>query len=77
MKYYIQTGGISQGSVLSTLLCSIYYADMEREFFNITEDELLMRIVDDYLYVTPSQESAVKFLDLMLKGMNQDRYTEL
>ena len=68
MKYYQQSLGISQGSVLSTLLCSMYYAEMEREYMEIDEDDLLMRIVDDYLYVTPSLESATKFLDLMLEG---------
>ena len=34
----------------------------------IDEDDLLMRIVDDYLYVSPSLESATKFLNLLLQG---------
>ncbi|KAM6546130.1 hypothetical protein CsatB_026866 [Cannabis sativa] len=30
-KFYLQRVGISQGSVLSTLLCSLYYGDMDRK----------------------------------------------
>jgi telomerase reverse transcriptase len=30
-KFYVQKQGIPQGSVLSTLLCNMYYAEMERE----------------------------------------------
>ncbi|CAG2227327.1 EST2 [Mytilus edulis] len=30
--YYKQTKGISQGSVISTLLCNMYYGEMERQF---------------------------------------------
>ena len=45
---------------------------MEREFFEVIEDELLMRIVDDYLYVTPSRECATKFLSLMLEGNDKN-----
>lgn len=69
-KYFHQTCGISQGSVLSTLLCSMYYASMERDYFRIAKNEMLMRIVDDYLYITPSKDNALKFLDLMLNGKN-------
>ena len=67
-KYYHQICGISQGSVLSTLLCSLYYANMERDYLEIGKDDLLMRIVDDYLYVTPSKKSATRFLNQMLNG---------
>ncbi|XP_053373779.1 uncharacterized protein LOC123531834 isoform X2 [Mercenaria mercenaria] len=67
--YCLQTSGISQGSVISTLLCSFYYADMERSLFKFTAGEFLMRIVDDYLYVTPSQEQAVTFLNTMIRGV--------
>ncbi|XP_062107723.1 telomerase reverse transcriptase isoform X2 [Humulus lupulus] len=30
-KFYLQRVGISQGSVLSTLLCSLYYGDMDKK----------------------------------------------
>ena len=54
--------------MLSTLLCSLYYASMERDYFQIGKDDLLMRIVDDYLFVSPSKERAIKFLNQMLNG---------
>ena len=41
---------------------------MEQDYFQIGKDDLLMRIVDDYLYITPSKESAARFLDQMLNG---------
>ena len=36
--YYRQIVGIPQGSVISTLLCSFFYGDMERRFVKFTED---------------------------------------
>jgi len=30
--------GIPQGSVLSTLLCSFFYGDLEKKFFKYTAD---------------------------------------
>ena len=36
--YYRQTVGIPQGSVLSTILCSFFYGDLETKVFKFTED---------------------------------------
>ncbi|XP_033762299.1 telomerase reverse transcriptase-like isoform X2 [Pecten maximus] len=69
-RYYHQTSGISQGSILSTMLCNIYYGCLEKELFPPLErQELLMRIVDDSLFVTPYKERAVDFLSHMFKGL--------
>ncbi|KAL3832037.1 hypothetical protein ACJMK2_023717, partial [Sinanodonta woodiana] len=68
-SFFLQTKGISQGSVLSTLLCSLFYGHMEGSHFTFAEDELIMRVVDDYLFVTPNQDSAKNFLDKMLEGI--------
>ncbi|XP_021378812.1 telomerase reverse transcriptase-like isoform X2 [Mizuhopecten yessoensis] len=69
-RYYLQASGISQGSVLSTILCNMYYGHMEKELFPLLEgEELLMRIVDDSLFVTPHKNRAVDFLNLMFKGI--------
>ncbi|KAJ3333177.1 hypothetical protein HDU76_010781 [Blyttiomyces sp. JEL0837] len=69
-NFYRQTKGIPQGSVLSTLLCSLYYDDMElqnlQEYF--TPTSLLLRLVDDFLFVTPERDLADKFLRTMLQG---------
>lgn len=68
--YYRQVVGIPQGSVLSSLLCSIFYADLERTRLNFTQDpmSLLLRLIDDYLFITTDQAKARKFLDTMIKG---------
>lgn len=62
--------GIPQGSVLSTLLCSLYYAKLEKKTLTsfISEDDLLMRLVDDFLLVTPSKETAQTFFKTMYLG---------
>ncbi|CAC5425869.1 TERT [Mytilus coruscus] len=66
--YYKQTKGISQGSVISTLLCNMYYGEMERQF-PICQGELMMRIVDDALFVTPSKERAFSYCHKMINGI--------
>ncbi|XP_071169870.1 uncharacterized protein [Mytilus edulis] len=66
--YYKQTKGISQGSVISTLLCNMYYGEMERQF-PICEGEVMMRIVDDALFVTPSKERAFNYYHKMINGI--------
>lgn len=63
-KFYVQEQGIAQGSILSVILCNLYLARMEKQFFEnfVSEKEdLLMRHVDDFLFVTPKKEKAVKF----------------
>lgn len=45
-RYFKQTCGIAQGSVLSTLLCDIYYSDMEMNRITVNDqEEILMRQV--------------------------------
>ncbi|XP_070543743.1 telomerase reverse transcriptase-like [Ptychodera flava] len=69
-KFYFQITGIPQGSVLSTLLCSYFYGDMEQKFLTgIDEDGLLLRMVDDFLLVTPHISQAKKFLEIMSSGI--------
>ena len=69
-SYYQQNKGISQGSVISTLLCNIYYGEMERGF-PVEDGELKMRIVDDALFVTPSKERALAYCQQMISGENR------
>jgi hypothetical protein len=42
---------------------------MERNLFKITDGDFLLRLVDDYLYITPAQHKAVNFLNTMISGM--------
>lgn len=63
-KFYIQKQGIAQGSAVSILLCNIYLAKLERRHFGkfICEENLLMRHVDDFLFVTTNKRDAVDFV---------------
>lgn len=71
-KIYQQGEGISQGSVLSTLLCSYFYGDLEQKALKSPggfADTLLMRLVDDFLLITPDQSVAMNFLRKMHRGV--------
>ncbi|XP_023979618.1 telomerase reverse transcriptase isoform X2 [Physeter macrocephalus] len=62
-RSYVQCQGVPQGSILSTLLCSFCYGDMEKELFpGIQRDGVLLRLVDDFLLVTPHLTRARAFL---------------
>ncbi|KAI0955894.1 hypothetical protein AcV7_006436 [Taiwanofungus camphoratus] len=68
--YFHQVVGIPQGSVLSALLCSFFYGDLERRRFKFTSDPqcVLLRMIDDYLFITTSLPSAKQFLTMMMQG---------
>ncbi|TKA49307.1 hypothetical protein B0A49_12697, partial [Cryomyces minteri] len=70
-RYYRQKEGIPQGSVLSSLLCSFFYAKLERECLDFvqTEDCLLLRLVDDFLLISVRREHAEDFLQVMHNGV--------
>ncbi|XP_025094251.1 telomerase reverse transcriptase-like isoform X4 [Pomacea canaliculata] len=68
-QYYIQQGGISQGSVVSTMLANLYLAHLEAvHLFPAADDELSVRMVDDCLFITPNKARAERFLSLMIEG---------
>ncbi|EST06693.2 reverse transcriptase [Kalmanozyma brasiliensis GHG001] len=72
-EFYRQRVGIPQGSSLSTLLCSFFYADMEsRDPFlgSLRTDgrSLLMRYTDDFLLITTSRRTARRFYTSMRTG---------
>ncbi|VDB94295.1 unnamed protein product [Peniophora sp. CBMAI 1063] len=68
--YYQQIVGIPQGSVCSSLLCSYFYADLERKRLHVTKDpeSALLRLIDDYLFITTDLEKARTFLKIMQDG---------
>ncbi|XP_014703975.2 telomerase reverse transcriptase isoform X1 [Equus asinus] len=69
-KSYVQCRGIPQGSILSTLLCSLCYGDMENQLFSgIQQDGVLLRLVDDFLLVTPHLAQAKTFLRTLVGGV--------
>lgn len=69
-KYFRQRHGIPQGSVLSSILCNLFYAELEREILDFlhTDEALLLRLIDDFLLITTSVDLATCFLRVMLKG---------
>ncbi|RHZ61724.1 hypothetical protein Glove_346g37 [Diversispora epigaea] len=69
-KFYKQAIGIPQGSVVSTLLCSFYYGVMEwNELPWVKNDDgIMLRFLDDFLYISTNKEKVVKFITAMHKG---------
>lgn len=68
-KYYRQKQGIPQGSVLSSLLCNFFYADMEMKLLGfLSDDDVLLRLIDDSLLITRRREHAEQFLRIMYAG---------
>lgn len=68
---YTQSKGIPQGSILSPILCSLFYGDFDREHlsdFMSDPESLLVRFIDDMLFVSTSYSTATQFLELMLPG---------
>ncbi|MCJ1247012.1 hypothetical protein MMC30_004223 [Trapelia coarctata] len=72
-KFFRQKQGIPQGSVLSSLLCSFFYADFENEHLGFLNNprSLLLRLIDDFLLITTSKADAVRFLGIMDMGNEQ------
>ncbi|XP_041663934.1 telomerase reverse transcriptase [Cheilinus undulatus] len=72
-KTYRQCRGIPQGSVVSSLLCCLCYGHMENSLFkDITGKKgCLMRLVDDFLLITPDLQEAQGFLRVLLAGIPQ------
>ena len=70
-EHYSLQRGIPQGSRLSSSLCHIYYGHMVREHLNeflSHPDDLLLRVVDDFLYLTPSYQRGRAFYNRIHQG---------
>ncbi|XP_048193287.1 telomerase reverse transcriptase-like [Perognathus longimembris pacificus] len=71
-RFYIQSQGLPQGSILSPLLCSLCYGDMENTLLSeIQQDGVLLRLIDDFLFVTPHKAKAKAFLRVLAQGVPQ------
>ncbi|KAJ9129600.1 Telomerase reverse transcriptase [Pleurostoma richardsiae] len=70
-KYYRQKDGIPQGSILSSILCNYFYADLERSHLQFLQsnDCLLLRLIDDFLLITTDRVKASKFVKTMHRGL--------
>lgn len=68
-NYFLQIEGIPQGSSLSALLCQIYYEHVDQIFFqdlifpedDDKSDSLLMRYIDDSLFVSTNLDHAKEY----------------
>ncbi|KAK9527185.1 hypothetical protein VZT92_015842 [Zoarces viviparus] len=72
-KTYRQCRGIPQGLAVSSLLCCLCYGHMENVLFkDMTQKKgCLMRLVDDFLLITPDLRNAQTFLNTLLAGVPQ------
>ncbi|CAF0825356.1 unnamed protein product [Brachionus calyciflorus] len=83
---YERVNGILQGSVCSRNLCDLYLGQIERKLFTFEEDlfqfgnsslmklnksnEIIMRIVDDYLVIGSNVERMIIIKDLLKRELN-------
>lgn len=70
-KYYRQREGIPQGSIISSMLCNYFYADLERSElpFLRGSNSLLLRLIDDFLLITTDRDKAARFVAVMQAGV--------
>lgn len=70
-RFYRQKEGIPQGSIVSSLLCSYFYAELEREALDFLQDgdSVLLRLIDDFLVISTKQSVAERFIRLMHRGL--------
>lgn len=70
-KFYRQKEGIAQGSVVSSLLCNFFYADLEARHLDFLQpgQSLLLRQTDDFLLITTEKSHAKRFLQIMHDGL--------
>ena len=70
-KYFRQKSGIPQGSILSSLLCSFFYTELEVKHFQFLDDSesLLVRLIDDFLLITTNETHAMRFMQIMHDGI--------
>ncbi|OQV16534.1 putative Telomerase reverse transcriptase [Hypsibius exemplaris] len=61
-RWYTFIRGVPQGCQLSSHLLNIYYGKLESELGNnVGPDELMMRYMDDIIYISPNQQRVLAF----------------
>jgi len=67
----VQRAGIPQGSILSSMLCSLFYGDLDRHHlsqFMTDPQSLFIRFIDDMLFISDSYTKAAAFLETLSQG---------
>lgn len=67
----VQRVGIPQGSILSSMLCSLLYGDLDRSHLGKFIDDpgsLFLRFIDDMIFVTDSYMKASELLETFATG---------
>ncbi|KAJ8331546.1 Telomerase reverse transcriptase [Batrachochytrium dendrobatidis] len=71
-KFFCQSAGIPQGSIVSIILCSFFYAHFEKSYLADlimdSSETLLLRYIDDFLFVTTKKDKAQQFMEIMHKA---------
>lgn len=83
-RLFRQREGIPQGSKISSMLCSIFYAALERQYLQhlskpgsasrlsctcVKADvQRLLRYIDDFLHITDDYDAARRFINTMSTG---------
>jgi telomerase reverse transcriptase len=72
-RYFVQSTGIPQGSILSSMLCNFYYGNVEQRLLggrkeNSKDIDLLVRMIDDFMFVTTNRQALEHFLSTMHRG---------
>lgn len=72
-KFFKQKAGIPQGSILSSLLCNLFYAELEFEHLGFlrSDEGILLRLIDDFLLITTNKNHAQLFLQTMHDGIEE------
>lgn len=81
---YLQKVGIAQGSIISSLLCSFYLGHLEETLLQPYlgkleettgngqgQQSLLMRYLDDFIFVSTSKQQALGFLERLRRGFRE------
>lgn len=70
-RFFRQKAGIPQGSILSSLLCNMFYAELEFEHLRFlrADESILLRLIDDFLLITTNENHAQMFLQTMHDGI--------
>ena len=69
--HYRQKAGIPQGSIVSSLLCSFFYAELEQKVLGFVNEKgsLLLRLIDDFLLITTKEKTARRFVEIVHAGV--------